>query len=238
MFLIPALRLKQGKVANGEDGSLLREKPADLVLRLLEAGAERIQLLDEASIVDGRAHELAAIEAIASAADAARLMVVTGIREEEAVQSYLDAGAGWLVLGNRAASAPHVLKDLCLEFPGHIMMGLNVREGRMAGDAHSKLSNHELVDLAEHFQSDGVEGIVYQEVDHEDRAMAPVDETALAFTGAVSVPVMVAGRIETRDDVERTLTLTDSGVAGVILNRPLDGEVRFADAVKLLERVS
>lgn len=238
MLLIPALRLKQGRLVNGADGSPLREKPADVVLRLLDAGAERIELMDEPSISQGSAQELAAIEAIATAADAARLMVVTGVREEEAVQSYLDAGAGWLVLGNRAASAPHVLKDLCLEFPGHIMMGLNVRDGRIAGDSHSKLSNHELVDLAEHFQSDGVEGIVYQEVDKDDEALAPADGTAKAIAGAISVPVMVAGRIESRKDIERALELTDSGVAGVIMNRPLDGEVRFTEAVKLLEAVS
>src|SRR5690606_13313602 len=167
----------------------------DLAARLADAGITRLQLADDDSIATEPPVALALIERIA-ARDDLSLPVVSGRREEDDVQSYLDAGAHWLVLGHRAASAPHVLKDLCLEFPGHILIGMNVRGGRMTVEAHSKLSNHALDDLAAHFQSDGVHGIVYQEMDDAGAPRLPADEGVRAIAAAVGVDVFVGGRID------------------------------------------
>lgn len=235
MLLIPAITLKEGR-AVGIDGMPYSEKPEDFAARLVDAGISRLQLVDEDSLSTERAAALAVIERIAHRIDGAAIQVVSGIREEDEVQSHLDAGAQWLVLGHRAASAPHVLKDLCLEYPGHILIGMNVRDGRVVGDAHSKLSNHELVDLAEHFQSDGVHGIVYQDLD-EKGASAGLNEIIVReIADAVSVDVLVASRIDSLEALEAACRLADAGIAGAIVNGALH-DMDFAAARRLVEEM-
>lgn len=233
MLLIPAINLKQGR-AIGVDGKPHGESVDDFAARLADAGVTRLQLVDEDSLNSERPGALDVIERIASRLDGLALQIVTGVKEEEDVQSHLDAGAHWLVLGHRAASAPHVLKDLCLEYPGHILIGMNVRDGRMTGDAHSKLSNHDLVDLAGHFQSDGVHGIVYQEVGEDGAAEVPDAGRMQALASAVSVELLVAGRIDSLKAMEAVFAMAETGVAGVIVNGALHG-IDFAAAVRQAE---
>ncbi|MBW3567930.1 MAG: 1-(5-phosphoribosyl)-5-((5-phosphoribosylamino)methylideneamino)imidazole-4-carboxamide isomerase [Proteobacteria bacterium] len=233
MLLIPAIALKEGR-AVGTDGKPYRETPEDFAARLVDAGISRLQLVDEDSLVSERGTALALIERIARRVDTAFVQVVTGVKDEDEVQSHLDAGAHWLVLGHRAASAPHVLKDLCLEFPGHILIGMNVRDGHMTGDAHSKLSNHDLVDLAEHFQSDGVSGIVYQDVDTDGASTNLSESGVREIADAVSVDVFVASRIESMAALEAACSLADADIAGAIVNGALH-DIDFAVARRLVE---
>ena len=233
MLLIPAIAFKEGR-AVGADGKPGREAPEVIAARLADAGITRLQLVDEDSLASGQPAALAALERIATRLDGVSVQVVTGVREEDDVQSHLDAGAHWLVLGHRAASAPHVLKDLCLEFPGHILVGMSVRDGRMIGDAHSKLPNHDLVHLAEHFQADGVHGVVYQDVD-EAGAPAPLDAAqARTIAEAVSIDVIVASRIDSLAALEAAGALAAAGVVGAVVNGALH-DMDFAAARKLIE---
>lgn len=236
MLLIPAIALKEGK-AIGTDGQPYSESPEDFAARLADAGVTRLQLVDKDSLASERPATLALVERIARRLDRVALQVVSGAKEDDHVQSYLDAGAHWIVLGHRAASAPHVLKDLCLEYPGHILIAMNVRDGRMVGDAHSKLPNHDLVDLAAHFQSDGVHGVIYRDVDESGRA-APLNEArAREIAAAVSVDVFVAGRIDTLAALEATCDLAGAGIAGAVVNGALQG-IDFAAARRLVEETA
>lgn len=236
MLLIPSIKLQAGRVI-GTDGKPDARKPVDLVARLADAGVSRLQLVDEDSFANERPATLAVVEQLATRFEDMLLQVVTGVRDEEHVQSHLDAGAHWLVLGHRAASAPHVLKDLCLEYPGHILVGMNVRDGRMAGDAHSKISNHDIADLAEHFQSDGVHGIVYQDVDEDGNAKPLQADVARLIAGAVNVDVFVAGKIDSLQALEAACELAEAGVAGVIVNGALGAEMDLAAAHRMVEGI-
>lgn len=234
MLLIPAIALKEGR-AVGIDGKPYSETPEDFAARLADAGITRLQLVDEDSMASERPQALDVIERIARRLDGGvAVQVVSGVREEDHVQSHLDAGAHWLVLGHRAASAPHVLKDLCLEFPSHILIGMNVRDGRMIGDAHSKLPNHELVDLVEHFQSDGVHGVVYRDVDAAGGPAALDAEQVRTIAGAVSIDVIVASHIDSLESLEAARALAAAGVAGAIVNGALH-DMDFTAARRLVE---
>lgn len=237
MLLIPSITLKAGRVI-GTDGEPEREAPADIIARLNEAGVGRVQLVDHDSIGNERPGALALLEQLAARFDGVTLQVVTGVKDEESVQAHLDAGVHWLVMGHRAASAPHVLKDLCLEFPGHILINMNVREGRMASDAHSKLSNHDLADLAEHFQSDGVHGIIYQDVDEAGEPAILNSDTARAVADSVSIDVFVAGKIDSMQALEAIRALADTGIAGAIVNGPLGHDLDLDAARQLFETVA
>lgn len=233
MLLIPAIALREGR-AVGVDGKPYRESPEDFAARLADDGITRLQLVDEDSAGLEVPTALAVIERIARRLDGIGIQVVSGVKEEDHVQSHLDAGAHWLVLGHRVASAPHVLKDLCLEFPGHILMGMNVRDGKMISDAHSKLANHDLADLAEHFQSDGVQGVVYQDIDAGGASDVLDHAQARVIAGAVSVEVIVASRIDSLAALEAACELAQAGVAGAVVNGALH-DIDFAVARRLVE---
>lgn len=233
MLLIPAIALKEGR-AVGTDGKPYREKPDDFAARLADAGITRLQLVDEDSQLSERPETLAVVERIARRLDGVSLQVVSGVREEDHVQAHLDAGAHWLVLGHRAASAPHLLKDLCLEFPSHILVGMSVRDGRMNGDAHSKLPNHDIVHLVEHFQSDGVHGVVYQDVDAEGKPAALDDGQVRDIASAVSMDVIVASRIDSLKALQAARALASAGVAGAVVNGALH-DMDFEAARRLVE---
>ncbi|MDX1442431.1 MAG: HisA/HisF-related TIM barrel protein [Gammaproteobacteria bacterium] len=233
MFLIPAIGLREGK-ATRNDGSPLDRTPLDAVLQLLEQGAKRIQLVDHGAQANGHPVELKTIESIAGQLEGATLQVVADIRDEDAVQSYLNAGVGMVVLGNRAASAPHVVKDLSLEYPRHIVMGIDVRDGRVVIDARSKVSNHELIDLAEHYQDDGVHAIMYREVDQKNRT-APVNaDTVRSFAESISIEVQAAGHVDSIKSLEAMVELADAGVKGLVIENPLDNGIDFGKAVGIV----
>lgn len=232
MFLIPAIMLREGKAMNS-DGTPLDRTPVDALQALLDQGARRIQVVDYGCRASGTPTELRTIETLAGKLDGVTLQVVADIREEDAVQSCLDAGAALVVLGNRAASAPHVVKDLSLEYPRHIIMGIDVHGGRVKIDARSKVSNHELVDLAEHYQDDGVHGIMYREVDPKGRT-APVDaETVRAVAERISIEIQTAGHVDSMQALESMLELADAGVTGLVIENPLDNGFEFGRAATL-----
>ncbi|MDX1455402.1 MAG: HisA/HisF-related TIM barrel protein [Gammaproteobacteria bacterium] len=238
MLLIPAISLKDGKVLASNGKSSHAARPEELVKELRDAGMTRLHLLDVPSQNEGLPGELAAIERIANALDGITLQVDTGIKDEESVQSYMDAGVHWVVLGKRAASTPHVLKDLCLEFPGHVMYSLNVRDRHPVSESHSKLSNHDIVDLAQHFQEDGVDGLVYQEVDEKEHPASTDVPTIKDIAGGVSIDLFVAGLIESLDDIAKACELGDAGVTGIVVSNPLDKGIDYAEAMRLVEDAS
>ena len=87
-----------------------------------------------------------------------------GIRDEDTIQTYLDAGVRYVILGTKAVNAPHFVSDVCAEFAGHIIVGLDAKDGKVAIDGWSKLSGHDVIDMAKHFESDGVEAIIYTDI--------------------------------------------------------------------------
>ena len=104
------------------------------------------------------------IKAVAEAFPDLPIQVGGGIRDEETVQAYLDAGVQYVIIGTKAVSAPHFVNDLCLEFPGHIIVGLDAKDGKVAIEGWSKLSHHSVIDMAQRFEQDGVEAIVFTDI--------------------------------------------------------------------------
>lgn len=235
MLLIPAITLRDGKVLLPDGKASHAARPEELVKDLHAAGMTRLHVIDEASTDTGMPGELETVSRLARELRGIPIQVVADIRDEESVQAYMDAGAHWVVLGKRAASTPHILKDLCLEFPGHIMFALNVRDGYPVSESHSKLSNHDIVHLAQHFQEDGVDGLIYQEVDAKERPAPTRVDTIKAIAGGVSIDLFVAGPIESLDDIEKACQLSDAGVTGVVVSNPLDQGIDYKEAIRLVE---
>jgi phosphoribosylformimino-5-aminoimidazole carboxamide ribotide isomerase len=243
MLLIPAIDLKDGKCVRlrqgrMEDETVFSDDPLAMAERWVNAGARRLHIVDLNGAAAGRPVNSAVIQRIAEAYPDLPVQVGGGIRDEDTVQAYLDAGVQYVIIGTKAVTAPHFVNDLCLEFPGHIIVGLDAREGKVAVDGWSKLSNHDVIDLARRFERDGVEAIVYTDIGRDGMMRGVNVEATVALAQAVSIPVIASGGIANLDDVRALCAVADEGIMGAITGRALyEGTLDFAGAQKLADEL-
>ena len=156
MLVIPAIDIKDGKCVRLRQGrmndeTVFSDDPVAMARRWMEAGARRLHIVDLNGAMAGKPVNAAAIQAILSAFPEVPIQVGGGIRDEDTIQAYLEMGVRYVILGTKAVNAPHFVSDACTEFPGHIIVGLDAKDGKVAIDGWSKLSGHDVVDLAQKF---------------------------------------------------------------------------------------
>jgi phosphoribosylformimino-5-aminoimidazole carboxamide ribotide isomerase len=163
------------------------------------------------------------------------IQVGGGIRSEQAIEAYLEAGVQYVILGTKAVNEPHFVSDMCLEFPGHVIVALDARDGRLAVEGWSKLAKHDVIDLARRLESDGVEAIIYTDISRDGMLSGANIEATRRLAESVRVPVFASGGIASLDDVRRLLEISDAGVEGAITGRAIyDGSLDFAAALELI----
>ena len=161
MLLIPAIDLKNGECVRLRQGrmddvTVFSNDPVAMAQRWADEGAERLHVVDLDGAMKGEPINLKVVEAIAKAISIP-VQIGGGIRDEDTVQRYLDAGVEYVIIGTRAVNAPHFLHDLCLEYPRHIIVGLDAVDGRVALNGWTKVTGHDVIETALHCERDGVE---------------------------------------------------------------------------------
>ena len=233
MLLIPAIDIKGGRcvrLRRGDmnDETLFDDDPREAAERWVAQGAERLHLVDLDGAVAGRPVNAAIIRAIADAFPHIPLQVGGGIRDEETVEAYLDAGVKYVIIGTRAVNEPHFVSDLCAEFPGHVIVGLDAKNGAIATDGWSKLSGHDVIDMAQHFENDGVAAIVYTDIERDGMLSGVNVEATAALADAIRIPVIASGGIRDLDDIKALVAVEESGIAAAITGRAIyEGTLDF-----------
>ncbi|MDE2089296.1 MAG: 1-(5-phosphoribosyl)-5-[(5-phosphoribosylamino)methylideneamino]imidazole-4-carboxamide isomerase [Gammaproteobacteria bacterium] len=244
MMLIPAIDLKDGKCVRlrqgrMEDETIFSDDPLATAGRWVEAGARRLHIIDLNGARAGRPVNAQVIQRIAQAFPEVPVQVGGGIRDEDTVQAYLDAGVSYVIIGTKAVSAPHFVSDLCLEFPGHILVGLDAKGGRVAIDGWSKLSHHEVRDIAQRFEKDGVEAIIYTDIGRDGMMSGVNVEATAALARGISIPVIASGGVSSLDDVRALCAIAGDGIMGAIIGRALyEGTLDLAEGQKLADELT
>ncbi|MFL6649019.1 MAG: HisA/HisF-related TIM barrel protein, partial [Sulfurifustaceae bacterium] len=137
MQIIPAIDLKDGKCVRLRQGrmneaTIFSDDPLATARRWIEAGAKRLHVVDLNGAIAGSPVNADAVEAIAREFPNLPVQVGGGIRDEETIQTYLDCGVRYVILGTKAVNAPHFVSDVCAEFPGRIIVGLDAKDGKVA----------------------------------------------------------------------------------------------------------
>jgi phosphoribosylformimino-5-aminoimidazole carboxamide ribotide isomerase len=239
MLVIPAIDLKDGKCVRlrqgrMDDATIFDDDPVAVASRWVEAGARRLHLVDLDGAFAGQPRNAGVIQAIAAAHPDVPIQVGGGIRDEDTVQTYLDAGVQFVIIGTKAVSAPHFVNDLCLEFPNHIIVGLDAKDGKVAIDGWSKLSHHDVIDLAQHFEHDGVAAIVYTDISRDGMMGGVNVEATVALAAAVHIPVIASGGVTSIEDIRALCDTDEEGLQGVIVGRALyEGSIDLAAAQAL-----
>lgn len=242
MLLIPSLELKGGKCVRkgppvgGKPGVLLpyADDPVAQAQKWVKAGARRLQLVDHDSMVSGKAAQAALVQRIVAACPGVPVQVTGGIRTEEGLLPYIEAGADFVVLGMRALTSAHLVNDLCLEYPGHIVVALDVREGKVAGGGWSKLAHADMSETAEHFQREGVAAIVFCPVGDPKDCIA----SAAVMARSIAIPVIAATGVEKTEDVKSLCAGAGEDLFGVIVGDALHDGFDFAAGQKLADSLA
>ena len=237
MLLIPAIDLKDGQCVRLQQGDMsvsttFGDNPAAMARRWLDAGARRLHLVDLNGAFAGKpVNELAIKAILREVGDEIPVQLGGGIRDLDTIERYLDAGISYIIIGTAAVKNPGFLKDACSAFGGHIIVGLDAKDGKVATDGWSKLTGHEVVDLAKKFEDWGVESIIYTDIGRDGMLSGINIDATVKLAQALTIPVIASGGLSNMSDIEQLCAVEEEGVEGVICGRAIySGDLDFAAA--------
>lgn len=239
MLLIPAIDLKEGKCVRlrqgrMEDSTVFSDNPVAVAGRWVAQGAKRIHLVDLDGAFAGTPKNAEVIHAIVEAYPHIPIQIGGGIRDEETIQGYLNAGVQYVILGTKAVTEPHFVSHVAVEFSGHIIIGLDAKDGKVAVDGWSKLSRHDVIDLAQKFEDDGVEAIIYTDISRDGMMSGINVEAITKLARAINIPVIASGGISNIADIHALGKVVEDGVMGAITGRAIyENTLDFAEAEKI-----
>ncbi len=242
MLLIPAIDLKEGKCVRlrqgrMEDDTVFSDDPVAVAARWVDAGARRLHLVDLDGAFAGKPVNAEVVREIAKSFPDLPIQVGGGIRDEETIDAYLDCGVKYVIIGTKAVNAPHFVGDVCAEFPGHIIVGLDAKDGKVAIDGWSKLSHHDVIDMAQHFERDGVEAIVYTDISRDGMMQGVNVEATRRLAQAINIPVIASGGVTNLDDIHALKPGEGDGIMGAILGRALyEGTIDLGEAQAIADQ--
>ena len=237
MLLIPAIDLKDGlcvRLVQGDmnQSTTFSDQPEAMAQRWLDAGARRLHLVDLNGAFAGQPKNLNAVKAILKVVDG-RIPVQLGggIRDLDTIAQYLDLGLGYLIIGTAAIKNPGFLADACAAFPGKIIVGLDAKDGKAATDGWSKLTGHDVGDLAKKYEDLGVDSISYTDIGRDGMLSGINVDATVKLAQASSIPVIASGGLSNMQDIEALCAVEGEGVTGVICGRAIySGDLDFAAA--------
>lgn len=239
MLIIPAIDLKDGacvRLKQGEmaQATIFSDQPEEMAARWRDAGAERLHLVDLNGAFAGSPQNKDAILNILKTLNGKiPVELGGGIRDLKTIESVLDWGVQWVILGTVAVQNPDIVKEACRAFPGRIIIGLDTKDGKIATDGWAKVSDLTALECAQRFEDSGAAAIIYTDI-ARDGMMTGINVAATdALAKTLKIPVFASGGLASLSDIE-TLALTGT-IKGVIAGRALyNGAIDFAQALKII----
>jgi len=237
MLIIPALdikdghcvRLKQGKM---RDATVFSEDPVGMARHWKAEGARRLHVVDLNGAAAGKPKNESVIRAILQAlGDSLPVQLGGGIRDLDTIEHYLDLGVGYIIIGTAAVKNPGFLQDACTAFSGHIIVALDAKDGKVAVEGWSKMTGHDVVDLAKKFQDYGVEAIIYTDIGRDGMLTGVNIDATLKLARELRIPVIASGGLTSVEDIRALCKIESEGINGVITGRAIyQGTLDFKKA--------
>jgi phosphoribosylformimino-5-aminoimidazole carboxamide ribotide isomerase len=244
MLIIPAIDLKDGQCVRLKQGlmeqaTVFSESPAEQARHWVEQGARRLHLVDLNGAFAGKPKNESAIKAILrEVGDDIPVQLGGGIRDLDTIERCLDDGLTYVIIGTAAVKNPGFLHDACTAFPGHIIVGLDAKDGKVATDGWSKLTGHDVVDLGKKYEDYGVEAIIYTDIGRDGMLSGINIEATVRLAQALTIPVIASGGLSNLDDIKALCAVEHEGVVGTIAGRAVyDGSLDFAAAQRLADEL-
>ncbi len=214
------MRLKQGDMSTA---TVFSDDPVAMAKHWAAQGAKRLHIVDLNGAVAGRPkNEKVIRDMIAAVGDKVAIQLGGGIRDLDAIESYIDAGVTYVIVGTAAVKNPGFLSDACYAFPGHVIAGLDAKDGKVAVEGWSKMTGHDVVDLAKKFEEYGVEAIIYTDIGRDGMMSGVNIDATLKLAQALKTPIIASGGLTSIADVQAICAkLVPEGIIGAIAGRAL-----------------
>jgi phosphoribosylformimino-5-aminoimidazole carboxamide ribotide isomerase len=214
-----------------DDSTVFGDDPVDMATKWVEAGARRLHLVDLNGAFAGEPVNGEIVKAIAKKHPDLPIQIGGGIRSAETIEAYLQAGVQWVIIGTKAVKEPEFVTQMCKQFPGHIIVGLDAKGGRVATDGWAEVSEVMAVDLAKRFASDGVDAIVYTDISRDGMMQGVNVEASAQLAEEGGIPVIASGGVTNMDDLKRLAAVADKGILGAITGRAIyEGTLDVSEA--------
>jgi phosphoribosylformimino-5-aminoimidazole carboxamide ribotide isomerase len=237
MLLIPAIDLKDGRCVRLRQGDMDRatvfsDDPAATARQWVDLGARRLHLVDLNGAFAGKPRNEAAIRAIlAEVGHEVPVQIGGGIRDLDTIERYLDGGIAYVIIGTAAVKNPGFLHDACGAFPGQVIVGLDAKDGKVATDGWSKLTGHDVLDLARKFQGYGVEAVIYTDIGRDGMLTGVNVEATVRLARGLDIPVIASGGVAALADVDALCAVEHEGIDAAIVGRAIyEGTLDFTAA--------
>ena len=243
MILIPAIDLKDGqcvRLRQGrmEDDTVFSDNPVEMAGRWYDAGARRLHLVDLNGAFAGKPVNGEIIQEITRTYPDLPIEIGGGIRSIETVEAYLDAGIAYVIIGTKAVEDPDFVTQLCKQFPGNVIVGLDAVEGKVAIKGWAEVSDVDLFELSKRFEHDGVDAIIYTDISRDGMMQGANVEHTAELAQAISIPVIASGGIHDLTDVEALCKVAHHGISGAITGRAIyEGTLDFAAGQQLADKL-
>jgi phosphoribosylformimino-5-aminoimidazole carboxamide ribotide isomerase len=244
MLLIPAIDIKDGHCVRLRQGDMQQatvfsDDPVQMARHWVSMGAQRLHVVDLNGARSGRPLNQPVIRRIVEAVGGeVPVQLGGGLRDLDTIERYIDGGVDFVVIGTAAVKNPGFLHDACSAFGGHVIVALDAREGKVATDGWSKLTGHDVVDLAVKFEDYGVEAILYTDIGRDGMLTGVNIDATVALARAVKIPVIASGGVATLEDIELLCRVEGEGIEAAILGRSLyEGTLDFRAAMERVSRV-
>jgi len=245
MLIIPAIDLKDGrcvrlKQGDMNDATVFSDDPGAMAAQWVKAGARRLHVIDLNGAAAGKPKNESAIRAIVAAVGGSiPIQLGGGIRDLDTIERYIDSGISYVIIGTAAVKTPGFLHDACSAFTGHVMVALDAKNGKVAVDGWSKMTGHDVIDLAKKFEEYGSEAIIYTDIGRDGMLSGVNIEATVELARQLTVPVIASGGITDLEDVKALCKVESEGIIGAITGRAVyQGTLDFAAAQKLADKLS
>ena len=224
------MRLKQGDMSSA---TVFSDDPVAMAKHWAAQGAKRLHIVDLNGAIAGRPKNEKVIRAmIAAVGDKVPIQLGGGIRDLDAIESYLDAGVTYVIIGTAAVKNPGFLSDACYAFPGHVIAGLDAKDGKVAVEGWSKLTGHDVIDLAKKYEEYGIEALIYTDIGRDGMMNGINIDATFKLAQRLKTPVIASGGLNSLQDVQAICQkLAPEGVIGAIAGRALyEGKIELKNA--------
>lgn len=240
MLIIPAIDLKDGKCVRlkqgrMEDDTVFGDDPVLMANQWVEQGARRLHLVDLNGAFDGVPVHKTVVEQIAKAHPNLPIQLGGGVRSLSTIEHYLSAGLSYIIIGTKALEEPSFVDEACRNFAGHIMVGIDAKDGFVATHGWANVTDTKATDLAKRFADAGVSSIVYTDI-AKDGMMAGVNiEQTVELARACGLPVIASGGVTDMGDIQ-ALKPYGEYLLGAITGRAIyEGTLDLAQAQAFLD---
>ncbi len=226
MILIPAIDLKEGhcvrlRQGNMDDSTVFSEDPVAMAGKWVDQGCSRLHLVDLDGAFEGEPVNADVIEEICNSFPDLPVQIGGGIRNIATVESYLEAGVSYVIIGTMAVKRPEFITQLCAEFPGNVMIGIDAKDGMVAVQGWAEGSKHTAQEMALRFEDQGVVAIVYTDISRDGMMQGVNVDATRQIAESISVPVIASGGVTDMECIVELNAVKGSGIEGVIIGRAL-----------------